>query len=529
VDAANALTGTISGASDQAWQVSIWSKGIITNEARESHLNAFYVPWEITTTTGLVVRGAFQYEIDEAVGVALFANPTTSTVLHNLFLADPSPHRNPGLTGDWMHMTFSIQQAGGNCNVYLNIDEVEVASAVWTGVTIGAPSAIRAISEFGAGQGTSLRMQDIYISQLTIHNGVSLVAQQTAGLGFPGELASDRIARVCAERGIPVYIHPGDSEPLGPQPPGGDLDVLRDAELSDMGILYERGRGLAYRPRVTRYNQTPALVIDLETYQHSRDIRPDQVLSPTYDDKGTRNDVTASRRDGSSARVIDSAHATRHGVYDDSVELGVATDDVLPSHAGWRVHLGTWEEMRYPSIPVDLAGIPKLIDGWLSLSVGDRVIQTNVPAPHPSSDVDQLVAGMSHTLTRRGPWTGQAVGYPARPWDVATADGDQRVPADGSTSAVEMLNDADDLIMEIANTTQNGDWVVGDSATMPDDFPLLAVIGGPGGEVVEIAEIEAASGGSQTAYLSQRGVNGIVRAWAVGVPLDVHQPAIVAL
>ncbi len=40
------------------------------------------------------------------------------------------------------------------------------------------------------------------------------------------------------------------------------------------------------------------------------------------------------------------------GIYDESVTLSLATDDQPERIAQWRVHLGTWDEARYPTITV---------------------------------------------------------------------------------------------------------------------------------------------------------------------------------
>lgn len=485
--AQNALIGTIAGADTTGFQIGVWTKAEIVEFVAD--LEGYYIPWEVRTSTGQIFRLVMQHQAAVAIGVGHYTSEEATTATNFISLDDPEPHQDYGVTGDWIHVQFLAQQNGANADVFLYVDGELVDSATWTSLTLGAPIRVNAIGAFAGSDpsGISNNIRDIWISQLVLHDFANFqVVQHDAGLGFPFESASDRMERVAAERGVRIDVHPGDSEPLGPQPVGGLLDVVRDAELADMGILYERGWGLAYRPRSTRYNQDPALVVDLAPpNMYSQETRPESVVAPTYDDRGIRNDVTVSRRDGSSARVVDAGHAARHGTYDDSVELGVATDAVLPYHAGWRVHLGTWEEMRYPGIPVDLAGNPDLIDAWLNLLPGDRAQQVNVPSPHPGY-VDQVADGMSHTIRQRD-WSGQVVGTPAGPWTAGVVEDDSlgRADTDGSrwVGSVDAGSDTSERVL----VTAGDPWIT--TATHPSQFPLTILSAGVELSVTGIATV----------------------------------------
>jgi len=433
------------------------------------------------------------------------------------------------LSYDWRHVMVVFAPGAGGVAVTLYLDGAAVGTGLLAGATISDATNLRLeVSTQNLLGGPEVGA--ISIGHPTVLSGVEPeledVAQQlyAAGHGWAGEAAAARVARVCAERGVRVTVLDGDSDPLGPQPAGTLLEVLRDAERADMGILYEHGWGLGYRPRGARYNQTPALVVDLaEPVVHGDDIRPDQVLAPVYDDQGTRNDVTAIRPDGTSARVVDEEHAARHGVYDDTVEVNVASDVVLPSHAGWRVYLGTRGEPRYPDIPVDLIGMPGLIDAWLALRPGDRIQLVNPQPPHPPRAVDQVAVELLATITRTT-WTARVVGQPARPWDVATVGSSvYRVGAAGTTTSTALLADPGDLVVAFAVSPAEP-WT-----TDPADFPLLVALGGPDGEVCEVAEIGPVTAGEQQVTLSRRAVNGVLREWPLGTPVDVAYPAVVSL
>lgn len=486
--AENALQGTITGASATSWQVSVWSKGQVTQAAEDGGLTAYYVPWEIVTTTGQVLRLAYQYEEDRAIGVAQWTSLSETSPANVVYLDDDvDPHTNPGITGEWIHVQFYAEQSGADTNAFLYVNGANVDARTWSGVTIGAPRDIRVMSPFGAGNATSLNVEEIWISQLAIHNGGFLVAQYQPGLGFPGELATDRAERVAAEEGVPIHVTPGpdDSAAMGVQPVASLLDVLRECEAADFGILGESRAGMAltYRAGSARVNPAVDLTVDLSTYRTTAGTSG-SVLSPVYDDQGLRNDIEARRVNGSRAVALDQASIDADGRYDESVEVNVATDEQLPSVAHWMLNEGTVDEYRNPNLALDLGATPDLIDGWLSADHGSRVQRTNPPPPHPTGVIDQIISGYSESLGHRS-WTATANCQPARPWDVAEVDGDQRVPADGSTLVAD-IDDTDTELL-LASTIANGPWVVGDPIDAPDDFFMDVRVGG---EVVSVASIE---------------------------------------
>ncbi|MEV1331119.1 hypothetical protein AB0J20_16255 [Micromonospora costi] len=158
---------------------------------------------------------------------------------------------------------------------------------------------------------------------------------------YAGETATDRLARLTAEDGVSLDIPTvgADSvQRMGWQHEGTPMDLYRECEDVDGGILYEQGFGLAYLPREGRYNRSVDLEVDLAAYRVARGGSGD-VLRPVYDDQGIRNELTVSRTDGSSVVVADPESQRRHGVYDDSIELNLASDDQLADQASWRLHV----------------------------------------------------------------------------------------------------------------------------------------------------------------------------------------------
>jgi hypothetical protein len=264
--------------------------------------------------------------------------------------------------------------------------------------------------------------------------------------GYAGETAAQRVARLCAEKNVPVFIEPGDSEPLGAQPRANFLDLLRYSEEADQGILYELvGQTLGYRPRGARYNQPVTLALDRATGDVAGPYEP------VDDDKDIRNDWTVTRLTGSgtgsSARATDAAHIAKHGAYVDSQTINVETDDALASHAGWRLRRGTLDELRWPSIPINLAARPDLIPQWLSRRYGPRITVDGAMPQLAGSTIDVVMEGAEQVLDPYM-WDVRAVCAPASIWQVGlTDDTELRADTAGCVVGVAATNSATTLVV----------------------------------------------------------------------------------
>ncbi|WP_331744631.1 hypothetical protein [Streptomyces mirabilis] len=147
-------------------------------------------------------------------------------------------------------------------------------------------------------------------------------------------------------------------------------------------------------------------------------------LEPIDDDQKVRNDVTVQREGGASGHAVLEVGALSTQpppdgvvVYDESLTLNLYSDDQAERHAYWRMHLGTWDEARYPV--VDLAAAPGLINQVTALESGDRIQIANPPAWLPPGPIDLLMQGYQEVIGHPNDWDFQFNCTPAGSWAVA--------------------------------------------------------------------------------------------------------------
>lgn len=336
-----------------------------------------------------------------------------------------------------------------------------------------------------------------------------------------GEAAGRRIERLCLENDITLTVR-GDLDAtaaMGPQGARTLLDLLRECANADLGILTEMRAdiGLHYRTNASLYNQVP-----VELDYAGGDLSPP--LEPTEDDRNLANDVTVSRDQGSSARMVRrtgplSIKPPPEGVgrYDTEVTLNVASDDQLAQQAQWRLHLGTIGALRYPTVTVAIHGRPSLQIPLSSMDPGDRLRILNTPPWLPPGDVGLIAEGFSETINAFA-WTWQANTSPDTSHTVAQLDSDTLGRLDTSGSELAAAITASATSMDVAVTS--GPLWVTDSAEFPLDVEV-------GGEVIRVTAVSGTS--SPQTFTVERSINGVTRAHDAGAAVSLAQPARLAL
>ncbi|MFD6421547.1 hypothetical protein [Streptomyces sp. NPDC060198] len=350
-----------------------------------------------------------------------------------------------------------------------------------------------------------------------------------ADRGFAGETAITRVRRLAEEEPalqISARHAPGaTSEALGPQGREQLLSLLAEAEETDGGILHERmdRLGLVYRGRSTLYNQSPTLVLDYAAGEVSAP------LEPTDDDDGVTNDVTVTRAGGGgSGRAVVATgplstaapEAGGVGVYEQAITLSLGSDAQAEQIAGWLVHLGTWDEARYPSVRVEVHRHPALIPAVMRLRPGHLVRITNPPLYTGPGPLDLIVRQIQHEPTPRT-WALTLVCTPAGPYRVGVYDDPVRGRYDtgGSQLAATATTTSANLSVAFTDGTR---WIT--TTSHPSHFPFDIEVGG---ERMTVTAISATV--SPQIFAVTRAVNGISKSHALGTSVSLAQPTVFAL
>lgn len=141
------------------------------------------------------------------------------------------------------------------------------------------------------------------------------------------------------------------------------------------------------------------------------------------------------------------------------------------------------EVLREDTFPLDLGANPALIDEWLTVGVGSRIVRENPPAAYGPGPLEHLVDGWTEVLTSRS-WRVDVAPSPASPWRVFVV-GDQ-VRGRLDTAGSELALPVDDSATELLVATDPGKrrWIT--IGERPQDFPFHAQLGG---EVVRVDAI----------------------------------------
>lgn len=427
------------------------------------------------------------------------------------------------LNGKDVLLSLGLTQSGGNINWEVVTWEVAAGTA---GLTASGTLNSRTIGRAVRVQwNTNGGIDGMSVGHTVVQTAVTSIFDRGPELqAHVGEAAGDRIARLCEENGLAFqcYGDPADSTLMGPQRPATLVDLMRECETADAGVLFEpRDQvGIAYRTRRSMYALDPTLTLDY-TGRHLSS------LQPVEDDEATRNDVTVTRDEGASSRAVLETGALSVlpppdgiGTYETDQTINVVSDAGLPDQAHWRLNVGTADEARYPRIAVNLAARAIATDAAMTaavrrLDVGDRLAVENPPAGWgPPDDVSQLALGFTEELGAKT-HTVTANCTPESPYHVAVNQGstgaaESRYSAVGTVTAEAL--DTTETAIDITCPAGHPGWG-------HDDGDYQIVIGG------EVMTVTAVSGTAPSHTLTvTRSVNGIVKSHATGADVALARP-----
>lgn len=303
------------------------------------------------------------------------------------------------------HYRVDVTQVGGSQQVDFYINGVLQATDSSAAGTIGMVTSVVTIP-IGVVDNTS----NPSIGHIAVwaQYAAPTIDTVAAATGYAGETPYARLARICAEEGIPFstvdyYV---SAVTMGPQGVDSLMSILRECELADAGFLYDGlSDGFRLQGISQRYDQFSRLTVDGTTGE----------LAPLFealpDDYGRVNRSTVRRKNGGTATVEDTdgpLGTDAIGVYDAGLPQPVnyADDSALPHRANWELHKGSGRPgFRYPSVSLNLRNSPNLIytnptTGWLTITPGLMLTVTQpFTAQNPGEDIRLVVEGWTETLT----------------------------------------------------------------------------------------------------------------------------------
>lgn len=468
-----------------------WALDFVYASGTDAAISAFDVnPSYLGGTTGWP-----QLTLDPSAGtvsVSFDGSPETTTDVGGA-LFDGLAH----------HVRWHAVQNGADVDWTVYIDGVSHQADTETTSTLTAVSRIGLTSEAQNGAAAALG----YVGVWTTPAAVADAAQ--AALGYRGEMAHDRVQRLCDEEGIRVTVTATRSAAMGPQEHDTLLANLRSCATADLGILSESmDFGLKYLASSERYNLAPTITL---AYNQSQILPP---WEPADDDQDYFNAVTATRPGGSPVRVADEDDISAVGLYDTSANPNVESDSLAEQVASWLKTLGLNDELTWPAVQPNLSRGGTLLDDWLATDIGDQMHITGHPLPLPSAPIRQVVEGYTEVIGSFE-YRPTVILSPAEPYTIAVYGSDaaeRRYDSRYSTLSTSYDENDTALVVDIASGPL---WIT--TATHAARFPFDITIAGLVYSCTGISGVAS----PQTFTVVRLPVD---KALASGEPVHVYQP-----
>jgi hypothetical protein len=322
----------------------------------------------------------------------------------------------PCTQDDWHFLRVVYTASGGAITQTLYLDGVLIGSDTGSagGYTLGAFSNITLAANDSSGlftapwtanSGVGLRS----LAHLVIQTGViGDIGIYEAGMGYPGETAGARMARICGFAGVAITFD-GDetlTSTMTAQRAGGTLSsVLESCAQADGGLLADdrTALGLHYVTRIYLYNNIPALALD---YTLKGELQP--ALKMDESSFTVVNDLTATSPVGEirvqqltgPRNVTEPSDGTGGvGRYPGRLDADLDTVSQLTDAANWALRLSTADVPRFTAINVNLralaeAGKTSLWQDAAAVMTGGLITITNTPVWIPD-DVMCFAVGRS--------------------------------------------------------------------------------------------------------------------------------------
>lgn len=307
--------------------------------------------------------------------------------------------------GTPLYVDLQLIASGANITWVLSAI-VPGATSVVTTATSSVVGSVGNVSDIFVDPAGTVVDNSTTLGQITVQSYAdTLVNLSPIAAGFAGELAADRILRLCTAQGLGFKLTGTntDTPQMGAQQNDTFVNLIQSCADVDRGQAFETrdAFGIGYRTRVSMQGQNPVLTADYSAGVLSG------AFQPTADDQHTRNLVTVTRNNGASA-VTQLSSGTMStatppagvGIYSYSTTVQAFADTQLANLAAWILTVGTVDEYRYPTIEFDLtrSEVASFIDILAALDIGDFIQVSNPPQFLQATPVSQLAFGFTEIL-----------------------------------------------------------------------------------------------------------------------------------
>lgn len=404
----------------------------------------------------------------------------------------------------WLLYRIQMQQVGAN--VQLDIGWYHPGDGVLYGagalVFAGTAGRFFQCQIAGSTGNVGTQFAHFFQGQFFLDNTTTDYVQ--AASAFNGETTAARWTRVCSQNDIDgVVVGSTDAcEVMNVQPIDTPLNVLYACVDTERSVAYpdRSSAALVFRTRASLMNQYGP------TVSHTGgDLGPPRP-KPANDDGLLRNAVTAVRSDGSTgyatqdtgpnSTALPTATPPGAGIVPGKVSADTYLSERLQDIAAEDVFLGTWDEPRWPAVPVLLERSPytgtaakiRRAHTLSRLDVGDLLTISDLPSYMSPDSASLMIRGMTEVLgnrTWRITWNTSQYGPYIANNLTSSAASRYRVAAGNagyvlSGSTLTTTGTTFDVVIPTYSKT----W--GDSFGKPNNFPINVVIGG---EVITVGAI----------------------------------------
>lgn len=424
------------------------------------------------------------------------------------------------LRGDKQMVTLTLEQVGGSVTYRLFTIKTDGTGGVGPATVTGVTTLGR-ITDMRVNPGGGYK--NVGYGHMTVVPGIwGATELATEFAAWSGRSALQTYQRLAFQDNVPITFRDDwdvVTANLGPQKAETVVELLRNPARADGGFLHgTRGAvALEYITRGALTNQTARATF---AAQDCADLE----LLADYTRVANRVSVT---RDGGTTVTVEKTSGPLStqdapngvGLRDTSYRLALSGDDQVATHAYWRLGLGTLDQYRVPTVTITSAGTSTVsLETLLSIGIGDRIDITGLSAMDVYDTLSQLVVGVRIRLGERFYPRVELTCVPYESFRTLAITGDQYARPDladtttGSTLTTTQIG-------SLTLVSASGAYLLTVDAT---DYPLDVMIGG---ERITLSSCaDTATAGVQTAQISVRAVNSVVKSHGTGETVELAEP-----